>query len=210
MAVIFLDLDGTLTDPAPGILGCYRKVLRDLGREAPPDDALRWVIGPALIDSFTRLGVPDPQASLKAYRACYAAGGIFECSVYDGIREVLAELRAAGHVLHLATAKPLPYAVQITAHFGLDEFLDRQFGPQFDGALNNKGDLLAHALTELGHGPQGCVMVGDRIYDIDAARQVGMPGVAVGWGFGDEAERAGADAVCTRPADLRTIVESLL
>ena len=78
-----------------------------------------FLIGPPLIESFATLGAPDPAAALSIYRARYAAEGLFDAQVYDGIPEVLAAIQAAGHRMYLATAKPHVYARRITAHFGL-------------------------------------------------------------------------------------------
>ena len=206
MANIFLDLDGTLIDPAPGITRSFIHTLTTLGLKAPAPEDLTWVIGPALIDSFARVGAPDPAAALEVYRAQYSKAGLFEARVYDGISEALRGLSDAGHVLYLATAKPHVYARRITAHFGLDEYLTGQFGPELDGTRNDKGALLAHALGGLGLTADSCVMVGDRHHDYDAARAVAMPSIAVTWGFGNAVERAGAGFVCESPAGLADAV----
>ncbi len=202
MTVIFLDLDGTLIDPYPGISACFIHALEAMGLPAPAPDSLGWVVGPALIDSFARAGVGDAERALALYRQCYARTGLFEARVYRGIPEALAQLQAAGHILHLATAKPHVYARRITAHFGLADFLDRQFGPELDGTRNDKGALLAHALKQLGADPADCLMVGDRHHDFDAARAVGMGSVAVRWGFGEAREWRQAGALCDTPGDL--------
>lgn len=210
MAAIFLDLDGTLADPYPGIHRSFAHALAALGLPAPAPDSLRWVVGPPLIASFARAGVPDPEAALALYRARYSKVGLYEAAPYPGIAEALAALKAAGHSLYLATAKPHVYARRVTAHFGLDGFLTRQYGPELDGTRGDKGALLAHALEELGLDGQSCVMVGDRLHDVDAARAVGMAALAVTWGFGAAAEWAQADAICRAPNDLPAILGDLV
>jgi len=111
MIPVFLDLDGTLTDPKPGITRSIVHALEALGHDAPDPDSLTWAIGPSLVDSFARLGVADPEAALGLYRARYTEVGLFENRVYEGIPEALAALRDAGHRLFVATAKPHAYAV---------------------------------------------------------------------------------------------------
>ena len=198
MAAVFLDLDGTLTDPKPGITAAVQHALREVGLEAPHADALTWVIGPPLIESFDALGAPDPHAALEHYRSHYDDGqGLYEAEVHDGIVEGIEALKAAGHRLYVATAKPIVVARKVTAHFGLSVHFEDEFGPELDGTRNDKVDLLAHALDETGEDPADAVMVGDRHHDIRAAHANGMPAIAVTWGYGTPDEHAPANAVLT-------------
>jgi phosphoglycolate phosphatase len=201
MTTVFLDLDGTLTDPAEGIVTSVIHALERAGLDPPAPDTLTWVIGPPLIESFARLGVPDPVRALELYRERFAEGGLFENVPYSGVEGVLARL-AAEYRLCLATAKPLVYAKRITAHFGMDRHLSAQFGPELDGTRNDKGVLLAYALDQLGERAGNAVMIGDRHHDIDAARAVGMRSIAVTWGYGTPEEHRQADLVCDRLTDL--------
>ena len=90
-SVLLIDLDGTLTDPAEGIVGSFRHALEAMGRPAPPAHALTWIIGPPLRRSFAELlGGPDTvEAALAIYRARYGTIGLFEAFVYDGVPERL-------------------------------------------------------------------------------------------------------------------------
>ena len=209
MTPVFLDLDGTLTDPKPGITRSIVHALEALGMEAPDPDSLTWAIGPALVDSFARLGVTDPEAALKHYRARYTDIGLFENRVYDGIPEALAELRDDGYRMFIATAKPHAYARRITAHFGLAEFFEAEFGPELDGTRNDKGALLNHARDVLGLGAVPALMVGDRQHDHRAARACGMAALAVRWGYGDDSEHALADGICDTPSNLAGAVRAI-
>jgi phosphoglycolate phosphatase len=209
MAAIFLDLDGTLTDPKPGITGAVRHALRALGLPVPDADALEWVIGPPLLDSFARLGASDPHAALAIYREHYMDHGLFDARVYDGIPDAIETLANAGHRLFLATAKPHVYAVRITAHFGLDARLEAQFGPELDGTLNDKGELLRHALGLTGLDGADAIMVGDRDVDLRSARVNKMRFVGALWGYGTAAELDGADIGCARPVDLAAGISAL-
>lgn len=210
MSTIFLDLDGTLTDPKSGITKSFVHALTQLGHFAPDPDDLEWVIGPALLDSFTKLGVADPQAAVDLYRAHYTKDAMFDCHVYDGIPALLAILQTAGHTLCLATAKPHAYARKITAHFGLSHYLAHEFGPELDGTRNDKGELLAHALNLTGYDVADCIMVGDRHHDIDAAKANKMRSIGVTWGYGAKGELSGADALCYTPTELGGTIKQML
>ena len=210
MGAVFWDLDGTLTDPKPGITGSVIKALEAIGMEAPSPDDLEWVIGPALLWSFEKLGTPDPQAALDHYRSFYEdGGGMYDCTVFDGIPEALTTIKA-NHVMHIATAKPHAYARKITAHFGLAQHMTHEFGPELDGTRNDKGELLAHALNLTGHDPAQCVMIGDRHYDLNAARSVGMKFISVAWGYGASDDLSSADGFAKTPGDLPGAVHRLL
>lgn len=210
VALIFLDLDGTLTDPKPGITGAVIHALTQLGMQAPSADDLEWVIGPPLLDSFALLGAPDPQEALEIYRAEYSQNGLFDTHVYADIPDVLVALSAAGHRLVLATAKPHVFARQITAQFGLDRHLAAQFGPELDGTRNDKGELLRYALARLSVEARDAVMVGDRNNDLKAARANGMRFAGALWGYGTPSELSGADTLCETPADLPFQIDRLI
>ncbi len=209
MRTVFLDLDGTLTDPLPGVGRSIRYALEKLGHPFAPEDDLGWVIGPPLMESFARLGVGDVDRAIALYRERYREIGLFENRVYDGIPEALEALARAGYRLCLATAKPHEYARRITAHFGLARFMAAEFGPELDGTRNDKGDLLAHALRQIGAEPEDCLMIGDRIHDFRAAERVGMPAIGVEWGYGDAGELARADRTCRRPGEIVGAVSAL-
>lgn len=210
MAVIFLDLDGTLTDSRPGIINSILSALDEIGLEKPDPATLDWAIGPPLLDSFRRLGAPDPDAALAAYRTRYTTVGLFENEVYRGIPELLTALRDAGHLLCVATAKPHAYATRITAHFGLAAFMTHEFGPGLDGTHNDKADLLAHALRVTGADPAQSVMIGDRYHDYDAAKANGLASIAVTWGYGTVDEFARADMTVNLPEDIPAAIDALL
>jgi phosphoglycolate phosphatase len=203
---VLLDLDGTLIDPARGILGCYRLTLEAMGRPVGPEEDLRWVIGPPPRPSFARLlgGRGDPDEAVRLYRARYAESGIFDAVVYPGVIEALAALRARGHTLLLCTSKLGSFAERIVAHFGLAPYLAGVYGAEPDGRLDDKGDLIAHLLEAEGLAAGAACMVGDREYDMRAAARHGIPGIGVLWGYGDAAElqNAGAAALIASPEEL--------
>lgn len=214
MDTILVDLDGTLTDPAAGIIAAVRHALAQLGTEPPAPEELRWVIGPPLRHTFPRLlgDGCDVEAAVAAYREHYGAGGLFDAAVYDGIFDALAVLRARPARLLVCTAKPQHFAQRVLDHFDLSARFDATYGPDLEGKLDDKGDLIAHMIEVEGFDPARAVMIGDRGSDVRAARRHGIPTVGVLWGYGsrEELEEAGAAVLCAAPGELPGMVAGLL
>ena len=213
---VFFDLDGTLTDPKPGITECIRHALGGLGRTPPPADELLWCIGPPLSASFaTLLETTDDTLiarSLALYRERFGTVGLYENAVYPGIPEAVAAVRAAGFATFVATSKPHVYARRIVEHFGLDTLFDGVYGSEMDGTRVEKADLIAYALAEERLAPGRVLMIGDRQHDMIGARRCGVRAIGVSYGYGSEAElRAhGAEAIAPAPAAIPALVTTLL
>lgn len=210
---LLFDLDGTLVDPARGIIGACRTALSALGHPAPAFDDLRWIIGPPLRQSFARLlGSGDRvEEALQHYRSSYGAGGLFDAAPYEDIAAVLSALKTDGNRLLVCTAKPRPFALRVVEHFGLLAFFDEVYGAELDGRFDDKGDLIAHIIEREGFAASATCMIGDREHDVVAARRHGISSVGVLWGYGsrDELVTAGATALCERPAVLGDVLARL-
>ena len=209
---ILFDLDGTLTDSAPGILNSVRYACRKLGLPLPGEAQLRGFLGPPLPWSFRTilgLGEADAARAVAAFREYYPETGLFENAVYPGIPELLAALQAAGKTVAVATSKPEPFARRILAHFALDAYCTAICGATIDETRTDKGDVVAYALQTLGAaGARPAVMVGDREHDVRGAAQNGLPciGVVYGYGTAEELSAAGAVALADTVADLHALL----
>ena len=205
-SALLIDLDGTLTDPAEGIVGCFRLALEAMGRSPPPAAELTWIIGPSLRRSFARVlgDSGDPEEALDIYRQRYSTVGLFEAVVYDGVDQALADLRMAGTRLVLCTAKPAVYAERILARFDLGRHFDAAYGDELDGRYQDKGDLIARILDEQELEADDCCMWGDREHDVLAANRHGIPTIGALWGYGgaDELRAAGAAVLCAHPSEV--------
>jgi len=207
---VFIDLDGTLTDPKPGITGCIRHAQEQLGLPVSHADALTWCIGPPMQESLRTLAGSDEGGALMLahYRERYAEVGLFENSVYPGIPDALMALRVSGPRLYVATSKARIYAERILDHFNLAGYFDRVFGSELDGTNMRKTDLLRFALAETGEDPAKALMIGDREHDAIGARANGLMPIGVLWGYGsrEELEAAGVTRLLERPADMASII----
>jgi phosphoglycolate phosphatase len=206
-ALIF-DLDGTLTDSMPGILGCLREVLdaRNLADHGP----LERFVGPPVEEWTAELlpqGSDEARAELaRDYRACYDREGWKNNSVYPGVREMLTELQRKGFPLFVCTSKQQHFAVRILDHFELSSLFTGIHGDKAEYASHSKVDLLAGLLRQHSLDVETSWMIGDRIFDIQAAHENGIRCLAVEWGYGPPEECAQADAVAATPADVTRLV----
>ena len=195
---LLLDLDGTLTDPKIGITTCILYGLAQVGHPIDEHTDLDWCIGPPLKASLEQL-LPDnarhlAQAALDAYRERFGSIGLFENHVYPHVTETLTTLKQSGFSLILATAKPTVYAKRILEHFNIASCFTAIHGSELDGTRTDKTELLAFILEQHQLQAHECIMVGDRHYDVMAARNNGMKVVGVTYGYGNEAERQQAPA----------------
>lgn len=211
MQTLFFDLDGTLIDSEPGIIGGLVHTFDALGHALPSMAQLRDWIGPPLRDSFHQHFDGDPLLvgqALALYRDRYDSIGWTEHSVFDGIAETIVALRAAGHRMAVVTSKNERFARRIVEHLPFGDRFEDVIGTSDDGSRRFKADLIAEALRRLSLRPPQCTMIGDRRMDIEGANAHGMRSIGVLWGFGDEAElrKAGAGALAAVPADLRALL----
>jgi phosphoglycolate phosphatase len=198
---LFFDLDGTLIDSRPGILTSMRHALTTQNLAVPSDEALSRLIGPPTHDAFRQLlDSNDPELNartLAIYRQRYSKLGLFESSPYPGVAEGLQALRKATIPLFVVTSKPEVYANTIIDHFGLRAHFEHVFGSELTGERSNKGELIAHVLRSEGISQSSAWMIGDRLHDINGAKQNGLRSAGVLWGYGSRAELslAGADTL---------------
>ena len=207
--VLLFDLDGTLTDPGPGIVRCMRYALDKVGARRPSDDALASYIGPSLRGTFaTLLQTSDAvliEQAVTFYRELYGETGLFENHVYDGIVPLLDQVRLTASASYVATLKPTRYAERIVRHFGLDPYFSGVYGSEMEGKYgSDKTELLAHLFASERIAAEHAVMIGDRAGDILAARAHRVRSIGALWGYGSEAELAGAgaDSLCASPKEL--------
>ncbi|MFN6563485.1 MAG: HAD family hydrolase [Nostoc sp. ChiSLP01] len=209
---ILFDLDGTLTDPKPGITRCIQYALSELGYIPPEAEQLYWCIGPPIKDSFSQLLKTSDNAlvekAVSLYRSRFSTIGLFENSLYPLITETLKAIRAAGYKTFVATSKPHIYATQIIEYFSLSLLFDGIYGSEFDGTRSAKADLISHILLTENLSPSSVVMVGDRQHDMIGAKrnQIAAIGVTYGYGTEEELNTYGADFIAHCPENIPGLV----
>jgi phosphoglycolate phosphatase len=213
---LLFDLDGTLTDPAEGITNSVMYALRGFGITIDDRRELFPYIGPPLTDSFMRyhgLSAAQAEEALGYYREYFGVKGMFENIPYDGIDALLTELCEKGYTLMIATSKPEEFTVRILQHFSLDKHFTFVAGNTLSEARPTKVSVIAYLREQY---PSICadnaLMIGDRKYDIEGAREHGLRSIGVLYGYGsrEELENAGATAVVADLAQLSATISQLL
>ena len=193
------DFDGTVADTGEGIRKSVAYSLEKMGF-APLDTAtLSRFIGPPLHDSYMEYcGMTDDEAerAIERYRERYVEIGLYESRLYPGIPMLLRALKQAGAWVAIASAKPRFMLERLAKHFGIDRYLDAISGTGLGRHAADKRDLILAALPE-GADPARACMTGDRRFDIEAAKALGMGAVGADYGYSlpGELAAAGADAV---------------
>ncbi|MBQ8960622.1 MAG: HAD-IA family hydrolase [Ruminococcus sp.] len=206
--VLLFDLDGTLTDSAPGIVNCARYALAEMGLPEPED--LMCFVGPPLYVSFPKFcGLDEAQTkeAIRLYRERYATIGLFENGVYPGIPEMLMRLKNSGKRLFAATSKPEKFARQIMDRYGLSQFFEFIGGAALDGSRDDKNDVIDYVLETAGITDRSqVIMIGDREQDVLGAEKCGIPCMGVLWGYGSREELSASSLLAETPSEAADIL----
>ena len=196
---VVLDFDGTVCESGPGITKSAASAFERMGRPVPPHETLERFVGPPLLAAFADFGGmtrEEAETAVTLYRERYSEVGLFEARIYPGIPALLRELKAAGARVCVASGKPERFLTRIIAHFDLAEYIDAIAGPRQDGFSSDKSDQVRAVLPEHADLSRVC-MIGDRCFDIEAGKALGVTSIGVTYGYGTRAELedSGADLI---------------
>jgi phosphoglycolate phosphatase len=218
-AVIAFDLDGTLVESAPDLIGTVNLMLAERGLAPLPLAAARHLIGGGaarlLERGFIEAGASwDPAAKpalVERFIAIYHGRIAQESFAFPGVAETLDALRCEGARLVVCTNKRTDLSIALLDALGLLGRFEAVVGA--DAVSRPKPDPahLLEALAKVWADPARALMVGDSAADVNAARSAGVPVVAVSFGYTEiPARDLGADAVIDRFADLPETARRLL
>lgn len=201
-AAIF-DFDGVIIDSLAPVETAINSTLRAHGFPPRPAAELARFIGPPTPQAFIELtGAAEGSEELARYVATYHEQFervyLEQTRLVDGIDEVL---RGLAIPLALATAKERRFVAPLLKRFGLESAFQAISAPELS---EPKAETVARA--QLALGAEDPVMVGDRIYDIEAAHACGLRVIAVTWGVGDREELSAAELLVDRPQELRALL----
>lgn len=216
MKAILFDLDGTIINSEEGITKCVQYALKAYGIDEPDRSKLLCFIGPPLEPVFReKYGMTAEEAwqSVVKYRERFDEKGIFECCLYDGVKDVIIDLKKKGYVLALASSKPEQACRRILEHFGLTPYFDEIVGSTLDGSISTKEEVLAELWRRMkAHSirKEEMCLIGDTKYDAAGAGAFGIRCIGVSYGFGTKEEllAAGAEAVFDQIREVENYIEN--
>ena len=185
---LIFDLDGTLSDPALGVVRCINFALTSFDQSPRADHEITRHIGPPLEKILALLSDDDDPAYISAlaarYRERYAELGFRENTLYPEAKATLAALKSFGFRLGVCTSKLRPNAIKILELFDLGRFFDFISGPsETETKSEQLKDLLQSGTIDL-----DALMIGDRAIDLQAAHENRLESAGVLWGYGEREE----------------------
>ena len=209
------DCDGTISDGQAAVCAAMAQAFADVGLAAPPDNAIRRIVGLSLPVAVRHLAPGQepgmPAQVVDAYRAAFfkaRSEGLVAEPLYDGIRELLASLHGKGWRLGVATGKSdRGLTACLTNHGVIDLFVTLQTADRHPSKPDPS--MLVTAMLEAGAKPSDKVMIGDTAFDIAMARAAGCRAIGVAWGYHapEELLEAGAEAVALTTAELEDLID---
>lgn len=210
---VIFDFDGTVADTGEGILNSLMYSFRQMGHTVPEKDELKRFIGPPVHYSYTHFyGISEDEVGdyIKNYRERYREKGVFESKLYDGMGELLTFLRERKVKIGIASSKPEHLIYAVSDYLGIRDMFDCIVGVKTDDSRHStKRDIILTAAKNLGAEDLSRVlMVGDRLYDINGAKQAGVFSCGALWGYGSKEEflECGADFIVSTPEEILNLL----
>lgn len=210
MKAFIFDLDGTLIDSLEDIADAVNLMLAERGYPQQPLKVFPRYIGEGVQKLVERALPHDALSKAKVdecvadYQRHYGVTWDHKTKPYEGMVGVLQELRELGYAIGVLSNKPHSFTVKCCDHFFPGGTFDAVLGAR--DAVPRKPDP-AGALEiakKFGVLPEECFYIGDSGIDMQTARNAGMSGIGVLWGFRDERElrEHRARFIVSKPEDL--------
>jgi phosphoglycolate phosphatase len=185
--LIIFDFDGTLVNSSPGIYNTANWTVKQLGLDEVEDvEQLNKFVGPPLKDCFKLTYNLDESLLDKAcdlYRGKYEKSGQYEVEIFDGIENVLKQLKDKGYILAIATMKYREIVFSMLEHLDLVKYFEYIDGTNIEGT-KYKAQILNEIVEHFNIDKKDSILIGDTYHDKDAAVEAKIDFLAVNYGFG--------------------------
>lgn len=203
MSTLIFDFDGTIADSMPLILRLFSEIMN---RPEPSKAEVQRLKQLPTAQVIRELKVPLWRVPyLLARGRSMMATRLDEVRLFDGIPQTLQALHAEGHEMFIVSSNSARNVQTFLKLHHLDGYFKRVYG---GAGLTGKAPALRKIMRQNHIAKANAMYVGDEVRDIEAAAKVGIPDIAVTWGFnGEQALVAGKPfALAHQPADIVTIV----
>jgi phosphoglycolate phosphatase len=213
------DLDGTLVETAPDLIGTLNRLLTARGLPPRPISAARHLVGYGAVallkDGFREAGADwdeaEQPALLAAFLADYLVHICDHSHLYPGVEAALDRLAARGAVLCVATNKPTHLSLTLFEKLGLTDRFAAICGADAVSARKPDAAHIRETVLKAGGDPGRAVMVGDSITDVTAARATGVPVIVTTFGYTEIAPAdLGGDALIDGFGELEAAVDGIV
>lgn len=211
---VIFDFDGTIADTSEGVTASIIYALESYGIEVPSEEVLRRFFGPPLVAGFMKNVNVDEETAEKLtakYRQLYNDNAMYLLELYDGMGELLERLKEDKIKMAIASSKPRKFFDRLLRHLEITDYFDAVSGASLDDKDSGKKEIIENACNILGvEDKSEVIMVGDRHYDINGAKEAGIKCIAVTFGFGsrEEFEEAGADYIVDSPKEVYELIKN--
>jgi len=188
-STFIFDLDGTLLDTLADLAASVNYALGSCGLPQHTTDDVRRFVGNGvrvLMERAVPQGAQNPlfDTAFATFRQHYLEHSLDTTRPYDGIPQLLAELRQRGCRLAVVSNKFYAATQELCRHFFPDTISVAIGEHEAEGIRKKPApDTVVEALRQLGVGSEGAVYVGDSDVDVLTARNSGLPCISVLWGF---------------------------
>lgn len=216
--LIIFDLDGTLADTAPDLISTLNRITAPF--DLAPTKQLNFgnLIGQgarAMIQrafELNNIALDEPLLDdlFEQFLVDYAANIAVETRLFDGAIEVIAQLEQSGDLLAVCTNKTEFLARRLLDQLGISQYFASVTGGNSFAFRKPDGRHILETIKLAGGDKTSSIMIGDSNADIQAAKNAGIPSIAVTFGYSDQpAESLGADAIVSTYSELTIALDKL-
>jgi len=124
------------------------------------------------------------------------------------VEDMLFKLKEKGYILAVATSKPTVFAQKVCDKYGISKYITYLSGSELDGRNTDKTMVIKNAMEYLGASKDNTIMVGDRIFDLEGAKEAEIPAIGVSYGYAKEGEleQGSAVAIASTPEEVTDVI----
>lgn len=190
---VLFDLDGTISESALGVRKSIEYTINKFNKTMPDLEDYTLYIGPPIYDTFKnvcKFKDDEIEEAISVYRENYDSVGKLYNKLYNGIEDLLKQLKKNKIKIAVCSSKYEKFAYEIIEILGVKEYFDAVCGSTPDASRQDKAQLIPYAISSLGgdikEDYNKTLMIGDTYFDAEGARLCKVDFIGVEYGYGDK------------------------